>query len=150
MFSFFHKVAIERSHIAFNIFLNDLFIYILKKKKIKQKFSELQPYGNCIIIPYIGKDLYRFAKQISALISNPFNPKVLLIFKTFKVKNYFLLKSRTPKALCSNVIYQFTGLCDTNMTYFGMSSRYLIKRVREHLNFKSIQKSAIKKSYFVM
>ena len=94
--------------------------------------------------------IHTVLKRISALISNRFNPKVLLIFKIFKVKNYFLLKSRTPKALCSNVIYKFTGSCDTNMTYIGLSSRHLITRVREHLNFKSIHKSAIKKSYFVM
>ena len=73
---------------------------------------------------------------------------MLLIFITFKVKNYFLLKSRTPKALYSNVIYKFTGSCDTNMTYIGMSSRYLITRVGEHLNFKSIQEGAIKKILF--
>ena len=68
---------------------------------------------------------------------------MLSIFKTFKVQNYFLLKSRTPKALCSNVIYKFTGSCDTNMTYIGMSCRHLITRVREHLNFKSSQESAV-------
>ena len=69
---------------------------------------------------------------------------MLPIFKTFKVKNYFLLKSRTPQALCSNIIYKFTGLCNTNVTYIGMSSRHLITRVREHLNYKSIQESAVK------
>ena len=101
-------------------------------------------YKNCIIIPFIGKDSHRFAKRISALISNRFNLKVLPIFKTFKVKNYFLLKSRTPKALCSNVIYKFTGSCDTNMTYIGTILRHLITRDREHLNFKSIQEGAVK------
>ena len=30
------------------------------------------------------------------------------------------------------------------MTYIGVSSRHLITRVREHLNFKSIQESAVK------
>ena len=60
------------------------------------------------------------------------------------MKNYYLLKSRTPKALCSNVIYKFIGSCDKNTTYIDMSSRHLITRVRKHLNFKSIQESAIK------
>ena len=32
----------------------------------------------------------------------------------------------------------------TIKTYIGMSSRHLITRVREHLNFKSLQDSAIK------
>ena len=30
------------------------------------------------------------------------------------------------------------------MTYIGMSSKHLITRVREHLNFNSIQESAVK------
>ena len=45
---------------------------------------------------------------------------------------------------CSNVVYKFSCSCDTNKTYIGMSSRHLITRVREHLNFKSLQDSAIK------
>ena len=31
-----------------------------------------------------------------------------------------------------------------NLTYYGMSTRHLITRVREHLDFNSIQRSAIK------
>ena len=31
-----------------------------------------------------------------------------------------------------------------NLTYYGMSTRHLITRVREHLDFSSIQRSAIK------
>ena len=30
-----------------------------------------------------------------------------------------------------------------NLTYYGMSTQYLITRVREHLDFNSIQRSAI-------
>ena len=58
-----------------------------------------------------------------------------------------MLKSRIPKALYSNVIYKFIGLCDTTMTYctyIGMSLRHIITRVLEYLNFKSIQESAEK------
>ena len=66
------------------------------------------------------------------------------IYKTFKVVNYFQLKSKTPVALCSNVLYKFSCSSDTNMTYIGMSFRHLIIKVREHLNFKSLQDSAIK------
>ena len=31
-----------------------------------------------------------------------------------------------------------------NLTYYGMSTRHLITRVKEHLDFNSIQRSAIK------
>ena len=73
-----------------------------------------------------------------------YNLKISPIYKTFKVVNYFQLKSKTPVGLCSNVVYKFSCSCDTNMTYIGMSSKHLITRVLEHLNFNSLQHSAIK------
>ena len=51
-----------------------------------------------------------------------FNQEVLPIFKTFEEKIYFLLKSKTAKALCSNVIHKFTDLCDTNTTYISIEA----------------------------
>ena len=70
--------------------------------------------------------------------------KVCPVNKTFKIGNYFQLKSRTPLALCSNVIYEFTCLCNANLTYIGMSTRHMSTRAREHLDFNSQVSSAIK------
>ena len=92
----------------------------------------------------MGKESHHFANHLSALIKNKYNLKISSIHKTFKVVNYFQLKSKTPVALCSIVVYKFSCLCDINKTYIGMSSRHLITRVWEHLNFKSLQDSAIK------
>ena len=92
----------------------------------------------------MGKESYHFANCLSALIKNKYNLKISPINKTFKVVNYFQLKSKTHVALCSNVVYKFSCSCDTNKTYIGMSSRYLISRVQEHLNFKNLQDSVIK------
>ena len=108
------------------------------------KFSQNISFENCFCIPYLGKELHHFANRLSALIKNKHNLKISPIYKTFKVVNYFQLKSKTLTALCSNVVYKFSCSCDTNKTYIGMSSRHLITRVREHLNFKSLQDSAIK------
>ena len=44
----------------------------------------------------------------------------------FKIGRYFQLKSSTPLALCSNVVFKFTCLCDMNLTHYGMSTRHLI------------------------
>ena len=55
----------------------------------------------------------------------------------YKIGNYFELKSRAPLSLCSNVIYEFTCLCDTNLTYIGMSTQHLSTKAREHLDFNS-------------
>ena len=61
-----------------------------------------------------------------------------------KKTHYFQLKSKTPVALCSNVVHKFSCSCDTNKSYIGMYSRHLITRVREHLNYHSLPGSAIK------
>ena len=59
--------------------------------------------------------------------------------------NYFSLKSQTPKLLESNVVYIFSCLCDTNLTYIGKTKRYLVGRSLEHLKFeKAAPKSEIK------
>ena len=82
--------------------------------------------------------------HITLRIVFKYNFKISSIYKTFKVVKYFQLKSKIPFAVCSNVVYEYLCSCDTNKTYIGMSSRHLITRVREHLNFKSLQISAIK------
>ena len=52
------------------------------------------------------------------------------------------LKKKLVHVICS--CDMFTCSCDMNLTYYGMSTRHLITRVREHLDFNSIQRSAIK------
>ena len=70
--------------------------------------------------------------------------KVCPVYKTFKIGNYFQLKSRTPFGFCSNVIYEFTCLCDANLTYISMSNRHLSTRAKKHLDFNFQVLSAIK------
>ena len=111
-----------------------------KFSKQSQNFS----FENCFCIPYLGKESHHFANRLSALIKNKYNLKISPIYKTFKVVNYFQLKSKSPVAFCLNVVYKFLYSCDTNKTYIGMSSRHLITKVREHLDFKSLHDSAIK------
>ena len=86
----------------------------------------------------------RFINNLTKIIKNKIDVKIVLLYKSFKIGRYFQLKSNTPLALCSNVVYKFTCSCDMNLTYYGMSTRHLITRVREHLDFNSIQRSAIK------
>ena len=70
--------------------------------------------------------------------------RLIPLYRTNKVRQYFQLKSTTPLPLCSNIVYKFTCSCDTNLTYIGMSSRHLITRVRKHLNSADSRKSVIK------
>ena len=106
--------------------------------------SEINPvvYLN---VPRIGKESRCFVSRLAKLFHVKFDVKVSAIYKIFKTGTYFQLKSRTPFLLCSNVVYKFTCSCDSNLTYFGKSTRHLSTRVGEHLNVASQhENSAIK------
>ena len=85
-------------------------------------------------IAYVGMHSKWFANCLSELIICQFGIKPRVFFDTFKVNCYFQLKPKTPHALSSNVVYQFTCSCDTNLSYIGMSTRHLRTRAGEHLN----------------
>ena len=127
-----------------NGYPSSFFDKILTSFQSSDKFSLNIGFENCFCIPYLGKKSHHFANRLSALIKNKYNLKISSIYKTFKVVNYFQLKSKSPVVLYSNFVYKFSCSCVTNKTYIGMSSRHLITRVREHLNFKSLQDSEIK------
>ena len=71
--------------------------------------------------------------------------KINPIYKTFKVSHYFQLKTRARPALCSNIVYQFSCACGSNLTYIGMSTSHLSTRVGEHLGFRLKTESSFKK-----
>ena len=58
-------------------------------------------YKYPLVIPYFGKDSRRFVNRFSEIIRNELVVKMIPIYKSFKVKAYFQLKSPTPVALCS-------------------------------------------------
>ena len=96
-------------------------------------------------IPYIGPSSHDFKNQIIKMFSSYLLTNVTPVFSTFKVSNYFSLKSQTPKLLTSNVVYKFSCLCDTNLTYIGKTKRHLVVRSLEHLEFEKAEpKSEIK------
>ena len=82
--------------------------------------------------------------NFAKIIKNKIGVTIVTVYKSFKIGRYFQLKSNTSLALCSNVVYKFTCSCDMNLSNYGMSTRHLITRVREPLDFNSIQRSAIK------
>ena len=62
-----------------------------------------------------------------------FGVRIFIYYTTIKTGSYFNLKSKTPDALMSNVVYKFACSRDVNLTYIGMSTRHLATRAREHL-----------------
>ena len=96
-------------------------------------------------VPYVGKSSQLFTKQLSKLIANLTSVKLIPMYKTFKVGNYFNLKSRTPTPLVSNVVYRFSCPREADLTYIGKSAKHLVTRAKEHWSLNSItRKSALK------
>ena len=83
-------------------------------------------------IPYIGLPSLIFGRKIKSLFKTFYSIEVRIVYTTFKVKNYFSLKSRTPLPLLSSVVYKFRCLCDANNVYIGKTMRHLATRVKEH------------------
>lgn len=89
-----------------------------------------------IKIPYVGSLSHEFKNKLVKLFFNDLSINITPVLTTFKVANYFSLKSRTPKLITSNVVYKFTCLCDANLTYIGKTKRHLMVRGLEHLEFE--------------
>ena len=103
-------------------------------QQVDPETSVFNDHIYCIALPYFGKESRRFINNLQKIINSKLNLSIKLnaLYKTFKVSNYFQLKSPVPSALCSNVVYEFSCSCDTNLTYIDMSTRHLSIRVKEH------------------
>ena len=88
-------------------------------------------------LPYIGKPSLLLARKLKTLFKNHFHVTLQCTFDSTKIRNFFSLKCPTPKALKSNVVYQYTCSCDVNNSYIGKTKRHLITRVTEHRADKS-------------
>ena len=126
-------------------YFDKIFKRFLTEQDAKEKtIPDTSEKENYITIPYLESESRRFINKLAKIIKNKIDVNIVPVYKSFKIGRYFQLKSNTPLALYSNVVYKFTRSCDMSLTYNGMSTRHLITRVREHLDFNSIQRSAIK------
>ena len=78
-----------------------------------------------------------FGRKIRELFKKYYGIDVRIVFTSYKVKNYFSLKCRTPLPLLANVVYKFQCLRDAKQTYIGKTMRHLATRVKEHTQSKS-------------
>ena len=83
-------------------------------------------------IPYIGLPSVVFGRKLRELFKKYYAIDIRIVYSSFKVKNYFSLKCRTPLPLLANVVYQYSCLRDANLAYIGKTSRHLTTRVKEH------------------
>ena len=70
------------------------------------------------------------------LLSAKFDVRLRVVYNSFKVGQYFILKDRTPWPLTSNVVYKFQCPGDRAVSYIGMTTRQLVERVVEHFDPK--------------
>ena len=87
-----------------------------------------------LTIPYIGEASNLFAKQMISLFKATYKIKLLPVFTSSKIGDYFSLKSDTPFPYSTNVVYQFNCLRDAGCSYIGQTKRHLLIRVNEHLS----------------
>ena len=106
------------------------------KKEIKVDGVDCETDFKFILkIPFVGRLSHEFKNKIVKLFFNDLGINITPVFTSVKVSDFFSLKSQTPKLLTSNVVYRFTCLCDTNLTYIGKSKRHLVVRGMEHLDY---------------
>ena len=80
-----------------------------------------------LVAPYFGHVSDNLKKKMCK-IGKDLNVKTRVVFKSFKIGQYFSLKDVTPKEIKANVIYKFTGSCDKSITYIGKTIRHLAIR----------------------
>ena len=95
-----------------------------------------------IKIPFIGDYSYQLSKKLKKLIEDCNDCNVRIVFTSFKIRNYFSLKSKTPKHLLSNVIYKFSCQNDSELSYIGETKRHLVIRAEEHLDLDNSNKNS--------
>ena len=69
---------------------------------------------------------------MTSLISEKFKVEIRVIYTTFKVKNFFRLKCKTPLPLLSNVVYRFSCVENAQISYIGYTKRHMTTSVLEH------------------
>ena len=114
-----------------NKFLNNKYDTVSNAKIVEEKVETI------FFVPYVGLPSMIFGRKIRELLSRNYGIDVRIVYSTFKVKNYFSLKCRTPLPLLANVVYKFNCLRDANVSYIGKTKRHLVTRVREHSNTAS-------------
>ena len=105
-------------------------------KKFDPQSDRTQPLvermETIFVVPYIGQASVIFGNKLCKLFKTRFLIDIKIVYTTFKIKNYFSLKCRTPLPLLANVVYRFQCSRDVNLTYIGKTKRHLTTRVREH------------------
>ena len=133
---FYEEISNLRKMFIDNCYTVRYFDYVVSKvtnPKLQTNESVDEEDSFSILrIPFYGPHSVKFAKRVSKIISQKFNINIRIVYSTFKVSNYFMLKCRTPLPLLSKCVYKFNCVLDTHTSYIGYTKRHLTTRVNEH------------------
>ena len=116
-----------------SFFLNTVKSYLDKKFSAGVPKSDTKYTHIMKKIPFPGIQSVYFKKRLQSIfrkIDQDLN--IRWVFVCPKIKQYFSNKDRTPLALQSSVVYQFTCEVDPRITYIGKTYRHLNVRIKEH------------------
>ena len=137
--TFLQEVDFLKGVFSQNGYPEDLFTSCLRRfvnnkcdKSIQNSKIKEDRVETIFFIPYIGLPSITFSRKLKELFKKYYCIDIRIVFTSFKVKNYFSLKCRTPLPLLANVVYKFKCLRDANNIYIGKTIRHLATRVKEH------------------
>ena len=106
-----------------------------KEKILTEEDEEAEKKKLVIKLPFFGRCSTIFGKNFRTLVENTFDMRVDVAFTSLKLQSFFRLKSRTPFAFLSNVVYKYECVSNPDLFYIGQTSRHLMERAKEHLSF---------------
>ena len=80
-------------------------------------------------IPYIGRASALFKRRMMAIVKQTYDVDLYVVFNSFKVKDYFSLKSEMSPYLKSNVVYKYTCQRDADISYLGETNHHIGTRI---------------------
>ena len=86
-------------------------------------------------LPFFGKCSTVFARTFCSLVKDRFGVEIRAAYTSVKLQAMFQLKNPTPFQFLSNVVYRFDCVNNPDLLYIGQTSRHLIERANEHLDF---------------
>ena len=134
-YSFHNDIENIKSNLIKNAYLPFLIDKVIKKY-LDSKFSSDQnqlkdtPDVHYFKLPYVGNLSHHIKNKLSKLCKEFKNIK--LVFKLFKIKNYFSYKDPIPDDLKSFLVYKFT-CASCSFSYIGETCRHFKTRIEKHI-----------------
>ena len=108
--------------------------YLDRKHKTSTETNKNDKLVTYFKLPYLGK----FSKQASIKIKNMIKQyckeelTIKIVFTSFKIKNYFSYKTKTPFNLNSFLVYKFV-CAGCGSSYIGETTRHIKTRIGGHV-----------------